>query len=112
LGYEATVQNQLSFNAQDYWRTTVNNIVSTSNGIIFLCPFANWDEEIAMLRELNLPVILINRKTQLQQEIVAIHLKITRQTYTQLENGKRDVTIGIAKKMAEIFKKILMRDLF
>ena len=43
------------------------------------------------------------KKRNLTQEFLASALKISRPTYMQIEQGKRDVTITEAKKLAEVF---------
>ena len=39
----------------------------------------------------------------ISQEAVAKYLGYTRQTYTQIENGKRDISLGESRKLAELF---------
>ena len=43
------------------------------------------------------------KKRSLTQEFLASALKISRPTYMQIEQGKRDLTITEAKKLAEVF---------
>jgi len=43
------------------------------------------------------------KKRNLAQEFLASALKISRPTYTQIEQGERDLTITEAKKLAEVF---------
>ena len=43
------------------------------------------------------------KKRNLTQEFLASALTISRPTYMQIEQGKRDVTITEAKKLAEVF---------
>lgn len=43
------------------------------------------------------------KKRELTQEFLASALKISRPTYMQIEQGKRDLTITEAKKLAEVF---------
>mgnify|MGYP001596100412 CR=1 FL=1 len=43
------------------------------------------------------------KKRNLTQEFLASALKISRPTYMQIEQGKRDLTITEAKKLAEVF---------
>jgi len=45
----------------------------------------------------------LRKKNNLTQEFLASELSISRPTYAQIEQGKRDLTITEAKKLAEIF---------
>lgn len=46
----------------------------------------------------------LRESLSLSQQQVADHLGCTRQTYTQIENGSRDISLGESRKLAELFQ--------
>lgn len=45
----------------------------------------------------------MREKMNYSQESVATYIGLTRQTYTQIENGNRDVSLGESRKLAHLF---------